>query len=123
MVKTVEIRKDSEKARAQIIIDEAKISTMKITSADSITARQLIESIAYKNNLPLAVSLEKDTIKIVPDANNADTKNEVLKKYPNLMNFLTTISSLPYSMEYNTYCIGEDCPAGFEMSINLKGNI
>ncbi len=143
-VKTAQVVKDK-----QIILSQLKVkgsaATQQVkamTDVELITARQMIEGYAALYALPVEVKLEKRDIRIkvkepqqesaatgtpLPEvakpektASTDKTRLAVLENFGNVMGFFTSISKMPYPLEYKDFCVGVDCPTVFDVTISPK---
>jgi hypothetical protein len=113
-------KKQAALAAAQITVQQAKTENISVSPADVITAKQLIESLAAKSNLPIYAEINSNIISIYPQRSDAGS-TAILRSYKEMMDFITSISALPYKMEYSEFCIGSECDNGFNIKLNILG--
>lgn len=129
-IKAVQAKRDAEMLRMQAAAPPAvatgaggkKGETANVTplsDADLITARQIIEGLANKFRLPVGVKLESGTIFVEPY--DGVGKEEVLADFQAVTGFFSALAHLPYQLEFSTFCVGLDCPNGFEAQVVVTG--
>lgn len=116
--------------------------TKQMTDAELITARQMIEGYASLYSLPVEVKLEKREIRIrirdakkeevAPSAPTSESEKAekaaqhdqerlaVLEDFKSVTGFFTSISKMPYPLEYKEFCVGVDCPNVFDVSVTPR---
>lgn len=133
-IKTSQVVKDKEIILSQIKAKGSADTPIRpMTDSDLITARQMIEGYAALYSLPVEVKLEKRDIRIraltpKPEEGeggqnapaNDQEKFAVLGNFENVMGFFTSLSNMPYPLEYKDLCVGVDCPNVFEVSIGPR---
>lgn len=98
---------------------EQKKQVESMTTNELVTFKQLAESLAYKGSLPLEITvMQGNLIKISPT--KAAGAKGILNYYEQMLTFISALSSLPYSMEYKSFCLGEMCPNSFDMTMVVK---
>ena len=116
------LKKESVIAAGKLEIKKAETQAAVVKPTDLITIKQLIDALALKSTLPVAVVIDKNHLKISPIPSldpKVKTKDAILAKYPQMMDFITQVSALPYKMEYTSFCIGEECESGFDMQLTV----
>ncbi len=92
-----------------------------------VTVKEAVEGIAWHYRLPVAVELQKNSLKVAPlhqqETEQGDRKGqiEVLKDYESILGFLSALSTLPYRLEIRELCVGTDCRDGFNLTAEIKG--
>jgi hypothetical protein len=79
---------------------------------EMMTAKFIIEALAERNSLPVAVRIEGKNIRIKAKDDTA------IRKYDGIIGFLSSLRGLPYSFEYKELCIGKGC--GNQINIVLE---
>jgi len=133
-IKTAQVYKDKEIILSQIKVKDAvdAQSAKPVSDTDLITARQMVEGYAALYSLPVEVKLEKRNIRITvlhPKVEEGATavkeddskKFAVLSNFQNVIGFFTSLSTLPYPLEYREFCVGTECPSVFDVTIAAKG--
>ena len=124
---TISIKRNTEIEAAKLISSESKSAPEKAKLTDDvmITAMRQVKSFAISNHLPVQVTQEKNLIKITPivSENGAEsTKAAILERYPEIISFFKDISVMPsLNMQFTSYCLGEDCNNGLDVTIEVKG--
>lgn len=131
-VKTVQVYKDKEIILSQIQVKGADLQPGRaLTDSDLITARQMVEGYAALYALPVEVKLEKRDIRIRVVAPKQDEEDKeatvdekakfaVLENYDNVIGFFTSLSTMPYPLDYKEFCVGIECPNVFDVTITAK---
>jgi hypothetical protein len=83
--------------------------------------RNIIVAVGQQYDIPLVVVLKGATMDIRPDIRKIRPE-QLFANDSNIYGFINTLSSLPYRMEYESFCIGPGCGAeGFALSVTVKG--
>lgn len=80
--------------------------------SEVMTLNRLINVLAAGSQIPLKEQIINNTI-------NYKSVPEVLENYDGLLNFMSSISALPYPIQYDKMCLGTGCKDGFEMSLKI----
>lgn len=134
-IKTVQIYKDKQIILSQIQVKDSVDGNVgkEMTDTDLITARQMIEGYAALYSLPVEVKLVKRDIRVTVLAPKQEEgeivatvgereKLAVLQNFNNVMGFFTSLSNMPYSLDYKEFCVGIDCPNVFDVTIAAKNH-
>lgn len=94
-----------------------QLSANSLSTPEAMTFKQLLEMLATKHDVPVSVTIAQGQIRVAGDQ---AVSKDILKKYESVMAFVAAMSGLPYSMEYKTFCLGEACPASFEVVLQVS---
>ena len=110
LLKGAGLKKDATLAASKITLRQEAAKVEKANPVDLITAKNLIESLAAKHNVPVTVVVRQGG-EIVMQAVATDDaeKRHILDNYDGIMSVFSAISGLPYKMTYKSACIGMDC--------------
>lgn len=94
----------------------------KMNDSDYITTRQVLYGLAMAKKLDVMVAQEGNTgsFRIASTAKTQEETMKFLNNYDGIQDFLTSLQSLPYSMSFESFCLGKGCAGGFVMVIQVK---
>lgn len=121
LLNSLSTNKEIEKIKAQSICQQAENTEQqkakpRLTQAELMTARQIIEGLAMKHKIQATISMTATGVTLLGDVKQ---KDDILKNYEGMLVFLSDISNLPYLISYTSFCIGSDCSNGIEIKMEI----
>lgn len=121
-VRGVAMKKDAAALQMKALAQGAPVKTDSAVAAKNVvpamsiseimTLNRLIGILAAGSQIPLKEQIINNSISYT-------SAPEVLENYDGLLNFMSSISALPYPIQYDKMCLGTGCRDGFEMSLKL----